>query len=656
MLRKTFISFGLVFLLLMQIAALAADPLFEVESTKSELSPHDHHHHSPLSISLDNFDGKSFNLELFSIFDAEVLMEIESNVLFQSGISDGDDFNIFANVPVDFSVSLHDYEDQFEVILVLTATTIEGYYFREQLTLTNEAMYEPRCKYEFSMAEAIENDCASPSVSEIDISAGDSGTLNSWGLNFYGTTNSQYVTGTFQYEDREFDETGFIGVNPYLPIRGADVEIIDNNTGNVLASTYTNNIGQFSAEINLTTSTDIFARVITTSSQNSRLFDHSVTRTPSTGGTPYVLTSQVFTNVAPGSNVDFTSSPVKANSTDIAGAFNIFDMSEYSESYMENLTSQVATMDLTLYWTEGATGSCKFYDLNGNVYLCGSTDDDDSYDDVLILHEIGHYIHLVYSANPSLYGAHSLTGTYDLRLGFTEGVGTYFAGAIRQYMGIEKPLIYIETDGTNLRFWGFSKAHNTDEIAGYSNVTFTALDAGNEATVGHAIFDLIDNTNTLDGTVGVDDDSISLPNLQGDQMVWNVLIAIKDNETSTAVVNGTRITMETFYDYWIILYPNYTAAFKQILFDHNIEYQRDSLESDDTHSDATWIGTDGSTYHHSYYPADDEDWSKFNATAGVEYLIKTRNLANGADTMLRVYDTDGTTLLYTNDDENCSVL
>ena len=154
----------------------------------------------------------------------------------------------------------------------------------------------------------------------------------------------------------------------------------------------------------MTTSTDIFARVITTSSQNSRLFDHSVTRTPSTGGTPYVLTSQVFTNVAPGSNVDFTSSPVKANSTDIAGAFNIFDMSEYSESYMENLTSQVATMDLTLYWTEGATGSCKFYDLNGNVYLCGSTDDDDSYDDVLILHEIGHYIHLVYSANPSLYG------------------------------------------------------------------------------------------------------------------------------------------------------------------------------------------------------------------------------------------------------------
>ena len=98
-------------------------------------------------------------------------MEIESNVLFQSEISNGENFKIFANLPVDFSLSLNNYEDQFEVILVVTATTIEGYTFREQLTLTNEVMYESRCKYEFSMAEAIENDCASPPVSEMDISS-----------------------------------------------------------------------------------------------------------------------------------------------------------------------------------------------------------------------------------------------------------------------------------------------------------------------------------------------------------------------------------------------------------------------------------------------------------------------------------------------------
>jgi len=170
MFRKAALSFGLVFLLLMQIAALAADPFFEVDSAESDLNSHDHRH-SPFSIILEDFDDKRFNLELFSLFDAEVIMGIESTHSYQSDISDEEVLNIFANLPVDFSISLNNYDDQFEVILVVTATTIEGYTFREQLTLTNEVMYETRCKYEFSMAEAIENDCASPSVSEIDISA-----------------------------------------------------------------------------------------------------------------------------------------------------------------------------------------------------------------------------------------------------------------------------------------------------------------------------------------------------------------------------------------------------------------------------------------------------------------------------------------------------
>ena len=343
-----------------------------------------------------------------------------------------------------------------------------------------------------------------------DVVSGDTGTLNSWTLTTYGSNNPLYVTGTFEYEDREFDETGFTGVNPYLPIRGADVEIFDDSTGTILATTHTNNLGVFNASITITAATDIGVRVLTSSEESQRLFNQTVRKTPATGSAIYSLTSSIYSNNQPGSNIDFTSSPVQASASGVAGAFNVFDMAEYSESYVENLTSQVAPLDLTLYWTagEGSTGS-KWYDLNGNVYLCGTSDDDDSYDDVVILHEIGHYIHLSYSGSPAYYGGHSLTGTYDLRLGFTEGVGTYFAGAIRDYMGLEKPLIYIETTGTNLRFWGFSKADNTDTIAGYSGSTFTAMDAGNEATVGHVIFDLVDNTNTNDGSPGVDDDSIS---------------------------------------------------------------------------------------------------------------------------------------------------
>ncbi|SVB19072.1 uncharacterized protein METZ01_LOCUS171926, partial [marine metagenome] len=85
-----------------------------------------------------------------------------------------------------------------------------------------------------------------------DMAFGDFGTLNSWTLNTYGTSNPLYVTGAFEYEDREFDETGFTGVNPYLPIRGADVEIFDDSTGTILATTRTNNLGVFNASITIT--------------------------------------------------------------------------------------------------------------------------------------------------------------------------------------------------------------------------------------------------------------------------------------------------------------------------------------------------------------------------------------------------------------------
>ncbi|MCH2268891.1 IPT/TIG domain-containing protein, partial [Candidatus Thalassarchaeum betae] len=369
----------------------------------------------------------------------------------------------------------------------------------------------------------------------------------------------------------------------------------------------------------------------------------------------YSLTSSIYSNNQPGADIDFTSSPVQAVPSGVAGAFNVFDIAEYAESYIENLTSQPAPLNLTLYWAagEGTTGS-KYYDLNGHIYLCGTSDDDDSYDDVVILHEIGHYIHLSYSGSPDYYGGHSLAGIYDLRLGFTEGVGTYFAGAIRNYMGVDQPLIYIETTGTSLRFVGFSMASNTDIIAGYSSSTFTALDAGNEATVGHVIFEVVDGASTNDGSMGTDDDSIDLPNMQGDQMVFDVFVAIKDNESTLSVVNGKRISLETFYDYWVILHPSYASAFQQILLDHMVEYQEDAMEPDNSTSAATWIETDGSTYHHTYFPAGDADWSKFNGSAGTEYLIKTRNLGNGADTILQIYDTDGTTLLAENDDESSS--
>jgi murein DD-endopeptidase MepM/ murein hydrolase activator NlpD len=43
--------------------------------------------------------------------------------------------------------------------------------------------------------------------------------------------------------------------------------------------------------------------------------------------------------------------------------------------------------------------------------------------------------------------------------------------------------------------------------------------------------------------------------------------------------------------------------------------------------------------------ADDEDWFTFDATAGQRYVLSTTSLANGVKPVIRLYDTDGVTLL-----------
>lgn len=56
------------------------------------------------------------------------------------------------------------------------------------------------------------------------------------------------------------------------------------------------------------------------------------------------------------------------------------------------------------------------------------------------------------------------------------------------------------------------------------------------------------------------------------------------------------------------------------------------------------------TQHHNFHTSTDEDWMKFTATGGVEYLIETSIANYSADTMLYLYDTDGVTELAFNDD------
>ncbi len=76
----------------------------------------------------------------------------------------------------------------------------------------------------------------------------------------------------------------------------------------------------------------------------------------------------------------------------------------------------------------------------------------------------------------------------------------------------------------------------------------------------------------------------------------------------------------------------------------------DIYEPDDDPGNATAITTDGTLYSHDFTPGNDyEDWHNFTATSGTYYIIETHNLG-AADTELWLYDTDGVSLIYHNDD------
>lgn len=109
--------------------------------------------------------------------------------------------------------------------------------------------------------------------------------------------------------------------------------------------------------------------------------------------------------------------------------------------------------------------------------------------------------------------------------------------------------------------------------------------------------------------------------------------------------------METFVDTFRTMYPAYNTQLTQVLVDSGIEYFDDAYEDDGTHLQAQ-PKLIGSEYHHTYFGAGDQDWSSYDLTAGTDYVFKTLNLYDWADTKLELYDIDGISLLDSNDNRD----
>jgi len=82
----------------------------------------------------------------------------------------------------------------------------------------------------------------------------------------------------------------------------------------------------------------------------------------------------------------------------------------------------------------------------------------------------------------------------------------------------------------------------------------------------------------------------------------------------------------------------------------------DAFEPDNGPLDAQAIATNGATQAHTFCAGaalaevGDQDWVRFDALGGADYLIKTTDLGPQSDTILEVYDRNRVTLLASNDD------
>ncbi|HEX7608393.1 MAG TPA: amidase domain-containing protein [Candidatus Cryosericum sp.] len=96
-------------------------------------------------------------------------------------------------------------------------------------------------------------------------------------------------------------------------------------------------------------------------------------------------------------------------------------------------------------------------------------------------------------------------------------------------------------------------------------------------------------------------------------------------------------------------FPNVQAS-HTIVASFAVNTVGDQYEPDNDYQSAKVISTGGTPQTHTIDPAGDNDWMKFNATAGVQYIIETGSLLGGLDTYMYLYGPDGTTEIVRNDD------
>ncbi len=464
------------------------------------------------------------------------------------------------------------------------------------------------------------------------------------------------VSGTARYVDREWSYNGFTGVEPELPVRYADVEIVQQG-GSVLAEGYTDANGGFAVTVPGNGPYNLYVRIVA-DTLNARGSESRIGRVRvvdfATDAT-YTVASPVFNGVSSNLNVGtVVAPPVTEVNGRLGNPFNMLDLVVdcllYLTSPMIGDTRYGSGTTVRVRWPSTGSGSY----ASGSSTVIGY---EAGYDDCIILHELGHVFHNIYSDSDNPGGGHSFSGTdQDPRLSFGEGWATYFEMAVLQFTGASDPGVYVNTSGEpgagNLDWHARAEDGSPYSVGG----------AASEWAIVCALWDMADNEFTPDPFPPVTDDdpfdsSLDMGASNPERGAWEVLVG--------PIASASNLTHMDFWDGWFN--PVDRGVYEEIRDVHNtwgIWFQNDDDEFNGNAANATpispngqWSGRKTIYYSPNDPPAPgvgDRDYYSFFVGVGSEFEIETRydggDASSLVDPYLELIAPNGVTVLDSDDD------
>ena len=437
------------------------------------------------------------------------------------------------------------------------------------------------------------------------------------------------ISGTLQYEDRNYDAQGFTGELSRKAIRYASVELLDGNTP--IAATQSDASGNYRLQ-----------------GQGVRLRVRVLAQSDAGVGSPVTVANyagDVYA-VSRGINLDGESQldflvPASQN---ISGAFNILDVlssakqfiADYDANFSERLTAhwQPGVSDYGTYYCSVRTGR-KLCPGGSGIYLIGghnSGGDTDQFDDDVILHEFGHFLEDKLGIQDSPGGTHYLSDTdSDIRLAWSEGWGGFIPGAVKTWMKQKHPELLSASAALPASYF----------VDSYGQYAMISMDLGDPS--GYYCWSGGNCYNYSTSEVAVANVLNGVNQNYGFAAVWSAVSTYMPYSTPYSA------SLETFWDGWVAQRDPDSAELSQlytILARSAIYYRADSYENDDNVVLAKpyAICSNCNLQRRYLYRSSgslDVDYAYIDLVAGTQYDIKTEDLANAADTYIRVLTQDG---------------